>query len=130
MSHTDVSFYYGYPTHDEDLDSGGGGTICPADIYLVPPSPSDYEDFSATLDDDPLDVWASGTPIDLLPNELLLEIWEASGCNPVVLSWVCHRWREVAISAPGLWTGPSNALCGSIFGSTRYTTKQTGCTRR
>lgn len=41
--------------------------------------------------------YVSGVPV-----ELLLAIFKHSG-NPVIISHVCHRWREVAHSDPTLW---------------------------
>lgn len=45
-------------------------------------------------------------PVSAMPVELLLMIFRLSG-NPVVISHVCRRWREVALAQPTLW--------GSLF---------------
>ncbi len=41
-------------------------------------------------------------PVSGMPVELLWTIFQLSG-NPVVISHVCRRWREVALSQPTLW---------------------------
>ncbi|KAI9443283.1 hypothetical protein H4582DRAFT_1923664 [Lactarius indigo] len=41
-------------------------------------------------------------PVSGMPVELLLTIFILSG-NPVVISHVCRRWREIALSQPTLW---------------------------
>ncbi|KAH9065347.1 hypothetical protein EDB87DRAFT_1057606 [Lactarius vividus] len=41
-------------------------------------------------------------PVSGMPVELLLTIFIYSG-NPVVISHVCRRWREIALSQPTLW---------------------------
>ncbi|KAI9464935.1 hypothetical protein BJY52DRAFT_743963 [Lactarius psammicola] len=41
-------------------------------------------------------------PVSGMPVELLLMIFGLSS-NPVVISHVCRRWREVALSQPTLW---------------------------
>ncbi|KAH8998508.1 hypothetical protein EDB92DRAFT_1177704 [Lactarius akahatsu] len=41
-------------------------------------------------------------PVSGIPVELLLTIFILSG-NPVVISHVCRRWREIALSQPTLW---------------------------
>ncbi|KAF8271932.1 hypothetical protein EI94DRAFT_445392 [Lactarius quietus] len=41
-------------------------------------------------------------PVSAMPVELLLIIFRLSR-NPVILSHVCRRWREVALSQPTLW---------------------------
>jgi F-box/TPR repeat protein Pof3 len=42
------------------------------------------------------------TPIAKIPVELLLMVFEIVG-RPVVISHVCQRWRQVALSQPTLW---------------------------
>jgi len=41
-------------------------------------------------------------PVSSLPIEILLMVFELSR-RPVVISHVCRRWREVALSQPTLW---------------------------
>ncbi|KAH9080356.1 hypothetical protein EDB83DRAFT_2670650 [Lactarius deliciosus] len=41
-------------------------------------------------------------PVSGMPVELLLTIFQLSR-NPVVISHVCHQWREIALSQPTLW---------------------------
>jgi hypothetical protein len=41
-------------------------------------------------------------PVLVMPVELLLMIFRLSR-NPVIISHVCRRWREVALSQPTLW---------------------------
>ena len=42
------------------------------------------------------------TPIAKIPVELLLMAFEIVG-RPVIISHICHRWRQVALSQPTLW---------------------------
>jgi F-box/TPR repeat protein Pof3 len=42
------------------------------------------------------------TPIAKFPVELLLMVFEIVG-RPVIISHICHRWRQVALSQPTLW---------------------------
>ena len=42
-------------------------------------------------------------PVNLLPRELLSEIFRFIP-DPFVVGAVCHHWRQVSISAPGLWS--------------------------
>ncbi|KAJ7482893.1 hypothetical protein B0H11DRAFT_1914976 [Mycena galericulata] len=54
---------------------------------------------------------------DILPFELLNKIfWHflASG-SPLVLCWVCHRWRAIAMTAVNLWIQPSFVLGRTFF---------------
>lgn len=61
--------------------------------------------------------WNSLTPAGSLPEELLLEIFalcvrhSPSYSDPASIfykwlsvTWVCHRWRRIALGAPALWT--------------------------
>ncbi|KAH9038398.1 hypothetical protein EDB85DRAFT_1888019 [Lactarius pseudohatsudake] len=41
-------------------------------------------------------------PVSGMPVELLLMIFQLSR-NPIVISHVCHQWREIALSQPTLW---------------------------
>jgi F-box/TPR repeat protein Pof3 len=41
-------------------------------------------------------------PVSGMPVELLVTIFKLSN-NPVIISHVCHRWREVALSQSTLW---------------------------
>ncbi|KAH9166076.1 hypothetical protein EDB89DRAFT_252285 [Lactarius sanguifluus] len=41
-------------------------------------------------------------PVSGMPVELLLAIFQLSR-NPVVISHVCHQWREIVLSQPTLW---------------------------
>ncbi|KAH9166074.1 hypothetical protein EDB89DRAFT_2233045 [Lactarius sanguifluus] len=40
--------------------------------------------------------------VSSMPVELLLTIFQLSR-NPIVISHVCHQWREIALSQPTLW---------------------------
>ncbi|TFK68996.1 hypothetical protein BDN72DRAFT_640983 [Pluteus cervinus] len=59
-------------------------------------------------------------PISSLPNEVLSNVFLTCRRQPstdrpdmqglLTLTWVCHRWRDIALSNPSLWTyiGPEN----------------------
>ncbi|KAJ7482926.1 hypothetical protein B0H11DRAFT_1915006 [Mycena galericulata] len=54
--------------------------------------------------------------IDMLPTEVMGEIflsYLALG-NPMILCWVCHKWRSIGMSMVKLWARPTFVM-GSVF---------------
>ncbi|KAH8998409.1 hypothetical protein EDB92DRAFT_2017361 [Lactarius akahatsu] len=49
-----------------------------------------------------LEAQTTKCPVSGMPVELLLAIFQLSR-NPVVISHVCHQWREIVLSQPTLW---------------------------
>ncbi|KAJ7165185.1 hypothetical protein C8R46DRAFT_1035790 [Mycena filopes] len=69
--------------------------------------------------------------IELIPAELISEIflYFLGFSNPLILCWVCRRWRHIGMGLVNLWTHPSFVL-GPTFFPLHPTADYTGARER